>query len=156
MRSLADRFMDKVYHCPITGCWLWGGALTGPGEAKYGYIGHLYRNLRAHRVSYNMFVGPIPDGAYVCHSCDVSWCVNPDHLWVGTPTENNIDKIKKGRHLMNGGLKLSSEDVENIREKLARGVKGVTLSREYSVSTATISHIRKGRTWTHDTRQKRN
>ena len=79
------------------GCWIWQHTKS---EKGYGVIKDFrtHKLARAHRVSYEEFVGPIPENKYVCHSCDVPACINPDHLWVGTHKENQHDAISKGRH----------------------------------------------------------
>lgn len=74
-------------------CWLWNGwRCQGYGRIKVNAKPHL-----AHRISYILFKGHIPDGMAVCHSCDIKHCVNPDHLFLGTNQENTKDKIIKGR-----------------------------------------------------------
>lgn len=79
-----------------TGCWEWVGGRTVDG---YGVAKRRGRQAGAHRWSYEAFVGPIPAGMYVCHSCDNPPCVNPDHLWLGTPTDNVQDALRKGRRI---------------------------------------------------------
>lgn len=75
-------------------CWLWHGPMDGVG---YGAINTGDRRRGAHRVSYEMANGPIPDGLFVCHTCDVRNCVNPSHLFVGTARDNALDCWLKGR-----------------------------------------------------------
>jgi len=76
-----------------TGCWEWNGKLL----AGYGVFRWNSKQQKAHRASYEQYKGAIPDGYFVCHSCDNPKCVNPDHLWVGTQSDNIKDAVRKGR-----------------------------------------------------------
>jgi len=89
-----QRILD--YSEPVTesGCWIWTRCTSRQG---YGQITICRKTIPASRVSYELFVGPIPDGMFVCHSCDTPPCVNPAHLWIGSPKDNVSDMIKKGR-----------------------------------------------------------
>jgi hypothetical protein len=91
--SIEERFFQKVNK--TDSCWLWTGALSSTG---YGSMGVQRKATSAHRLSYTLFKGQIPDGMIVCHSCDVRSCVNPDHLWIGTPSDNMKDMVAKDRH----------------------------------------------------------
>ena len=74
-------------------CWVWQGCVI----RRYGGIKIAGKMKRAHRISWELTNGPIPDGLFVCHHCDVPLCINPDHLFLGTHTDNMRDMIKKGR-----------------------------------------------------------
>ncbi len=98
-RTMRERFMDKFEPCPATGCWMWTGTMLEDG---YGRIrDDAFQNVRAHRAAWSLFVGPIPEGLWVLHYCDVPLCVNPSHLWLGTSQENTADRQRKGRWRVN-------------------------------------------------------
>lgn len=146
--SLADRFNDQ--HIPVTetGCWLWTGRMTANG---YGTISDNYRSKSAHRVSYELHHGPVPDGAVVCHKCDVKACVNPSHLYAGTHKENYADARNRGRLRPRRGetnprAKLTREQVLEIR---ASSEMGTELARRFGLSKSTVCQIRKGLRWKH-------
>jgi hypothetical protein len=94
-KSLKQRFWDKVGVANAQGCWPWIGAKMYYG---YGKIRNHYKTVGAHRVSYELNVGKIPDGYCVLHKCDNPECVNPDHLFLGTQADNLKDMFKKGRN----------------------------------------------------------
>lgn len=99
MRKKIDpivRFMDKVLK-QHDGCWRWTGAVTSRGYGSFGYPTRS-KCVSAHRFSYSSFIGPIEAGKLICHKCDNKWCVNPDHLFMGTGSDNMMDCVNKGRH----------------------------------------------------------
>jgi len=93
-RPLIERFEEKYIPEPMSGCWIWIGSCNPDG---YGMINVSGKTDRAHRVSYRLFKGEIPKGICVCHSCDKSYCCNPQHLFLGTHKENMEDRAKKVR-----------------------------------------------------------
>jgi hypothetical protein len=93
--NLLERFEKKIERIPIAGCWLWTGCVgnQGYGEMK----GPARLKLATHRVAWELYVGPVPDGKCVLHRCDIRCCVNPSHLFIGDLAENARDMWRKGR-----------------------------------------------------------
>lgn len=148
-KSLAERFEEKVIPEPMSGCWLWTGALSG----GYGRIGIGSRSdgsrtsVLATRVSYELFRGKIPDGLGVLHTCDNKACVNPDHLYTGTHSQNMQDAYDRGLKFPNRGprrtpTKLTAEQIRDVRSS-SRTVR--ELAQDLGASTHYISGIRSGR-----------
>ncbi len=141
-QNLWMRFIDKIDVDKTTGCWNWIGAKQRFG---YGTILDGKKYLKAHRLSYEKFISPIPKsneslhGTCVCHKCDNPSCVNPEHLFLGTQKENIKDMTLKNR---NGNLKLTRKQKEEIKELLESGRTSNSLAREYNVAPCTIHRIR--------------
>jgi hypothetical protein len=93
-RTVMSRFMDMAMPEPNSGCWIWTGAVDASG---YGQMTVDGQGFRAHRISWMLFKGWIPGDLFVCHKCDVRCCVNPEHLWLGDPVTNGLDRDAKGR-----------------------------------------------------------
>jgi len=149
---LKDRFFSKVIK--MDGCWVWLGSKRPNGYGTIQKGGKGSATLSAHRLSYEMHKGPIPDGLVVMHSCDNPSCVNPDHLSIGTYKENTADMIAKGRKrtvsalgTSNGKAKLNDELVKYIRQNLHKS--HASLARELNLSTNCIRGVKIGRTWSH-------
>ena len=148
-RTLLERFMDKLREEPNTGCWLWKGHVDSSG---YGYMFLGGHRKAAHRLSWILQRGEIPDGYYVCHKCDIRNCVNPCHLFLGTPSDNARDKVEKNRHYFgerHHGAKLTSSQVYRIKELLAAGTPQAKIAAAFGVCRATVGNISCGKVWKH-------
>lgn len=140
MKTALERFNEKVSR--TGGCWTWTGAQKPSGYGNFHMNG---RYVGAHCAAYWLFIGPVPAGMYVCHACDVPACVNPEHLFLGTPTENQADMARKGRRRF--ASKLTRGDVGSIRLRRAAGDSLAEIARSFGVSEATISLAARGRIW---------
>lgn len=145
--SAAERFERKVERIPFSGCWIWIGAARPLGYGSF-YLGGVVSE--AHRASWRLYRGDIQAGQYVCHSCDVRLCVNPSHLFLGTPSDNQQDMISKGRdragHLRRR-LKIAKLTADQVSEIRASTLSFRKLAKVYSVSAGCIQHAKQGRTW---------
>lgn len=145
---VALRFWAKVDVRGPDECWLWAGAKLTEGYGQFSSEG---RVIRAHRYSYELHFGPIPDGMIVCHTCDRPPCVNPSHLWAGTDAENAADRSAKRRGALGeeqGHARLTNNQAREIVATCKRGyVKHEDLARKYGVSRSSISRIVSGDSW---------
>ena len=160
--NLPERFWDKVEKTET--CWNWTAAKFHDGYGMYQVKGLA---KRVHRFVYKELVGPIPEGLLVCHKCDNPACVNPDHLFLGTPAENSADMVRKQRQARgdrNGlranpksvlrgqdspAAKLTDEDVRAIRKLAKPGIARWKVGARFNISAGTVNDILHGRTWKH-------
>lgn len=145
---LQDRFDAFAFPEPMSGCWLWDGCWN---EHGYGTINVERKPTLAHRVSYTLHIGPIPEEMNVLHRCDLPCCVNPDHLFIGTQGDNVHDMERKNRSYHpfgenHGRAKLTETEVLSIRSDYR---SAYALSKIYPVSSFVILQIRKRRIWKH-------
>lgn len=151
---MIERFYKYVSPEPNTGCWLWIKKGDKDGYGSF-WVNDFKKSIQAHRASYMIFKGIIPKGLLVCHSCDVTACVNPDHLFLGTAKDNVHDMYKKGRNRKlcgenNDNAKLSKENVLEIKKLLDNDVYQVHIAKAFNVSQPLISLIKTGKLWNMD------
>lgn len=149
-RIYANKFNVFKYYCPENlssdVCWDW----RGNKSHGYGCMTCGGKWSFAHRVSYELHFGDIPDKIEICHTCDNPACINPSHLFPGTHKDNMEDMVKKGRHKKSyASGKLSETDVLEIRKNFAEGVSAINLGYKYKVSKHAIYDVLNKVTWSH-------
>ena len=129
-------------------CWDWEGQMHGSG---YGRVNQGGKRHISHRVAYEVYVGTIPEGALIRHSCHNPLCCNPNHLSPGTPKDNSQDMVKasrSGKGSRNPQARLTEADVLDIRERYeAGGISQRELAEEYGVTPSTVYLIVKRKNW---------
>lgn len=149
-KSPEQRFAEKINK--TDSCWLWTSAF---GDRGYGvfWVGGTKRSVFAHRYSYELHKGGIPDGQIVMHSCDNPACVNPDHLSTGTYKDNTQDAYRKNRRGVGSnatGSKPSMTELTAQRLKIVLGcLPRATLAELFGISVATLKNVRRERNWKH-------
>lgn len=161
--SEIKRFWSKVDSSGgAAACWPWTGPRSPRGYGRF-YAGSSpfgQKHWRANRAMWLVVEGDTPGDLFVCHRCDNPSCVNPDHLFLGTPADNTRDMQVKGRHPrtaawspqgeVNPNAKLTAAQVVEMRQRWVRGgVSKSQLGREYGVSSTMASWIILHRNWTH-------
>lgn len=150
--KVVSRFWKKIKKSD--GCWTW----TRDRHAgnRYGRIWTGERRVPAHRFSWELHYGQIPRGMEVCHRCDFTFCVRPDHLFLGTHAENMGDCAAKKRivsgHVRgsrHGNAKLTESDVIDIRTCASFGASRAALRAAFGVGHSVISEILTRKAWTH-------
>lgn len=145
------RFVKKTDNC-----WIWTGHKDRAGYGTFGVPKG--RMLRAHRYSWKIAHGEIPDSQIlVMHKCDNPSCVNPEHLFLGSQKDNSADKVSKNRQAKGshqGLSKVTEDQVHTIRDRYIHGQRGGLnttrrLSKEFGISLATVKQIVSGKTWKH-------
>lgn len=143
-RPLLERLWEKIDICAPEECWNWTASITKAGRPVLkDWNGGVSVGKNASRWIYELTVGPVPDGLYVCHSCDNPLCCNPSHLFLGTPKENTQDMISKGRFV--GNLKLTFDQVSLIRQLAVNGNSQRSIARQTGVSRTHIGDLLQGR-----------
>ena len=146
LEDLEVKFWRKVEKNP--GCWRWKASKFRRG---YGQISHAGKNLKGHRVSFELHFGPIPDGMLVCHKCDNPECTNPKHLFLGTWKDNVQDMQRKGRRTLligrkNPMTKLTDEQIAEVRRSYIPGkVSQRVIAERFNITQGYVSEIMTGR-----------
>lgn len=142
--SLEERFWQYIE--PSEDCWNWTGPRNDQGYGRL-WLGPTVKRFRvAHRFSWELHFGEIPDGLDVCHHCDNPACSRPDHLFLGTTLDNMADMVAKERG-RSGKAKLTEDQVREIR--LDYSTPMTILATRYGLSPHAISAIRRGLSWKH-------
>jgi predicted DNA-binding protein YlxM (UPF0122 family) len=144
-----ERFERQYKVDDESGCWVWTGATEGGG---YGTIGVNGGSMGAHRYSYKLHNGEIPEGAFICHKCHNPPCVNPDHLYAGDAKTNAQDAIDNGDWPElygeeQGHASLTNAEAESLRNEYAAGATVAELSDDYDVSAGSVSRIINGKSY---------
>lgn len=149
--AFKDRFWSKVVK--TDNCWLWSGSVFQSRGYGQVWIPGIKTPQRAHRVSWIINNGPIPDGMCVLHRCDCRLCVRPDHLWIGTQRENIDDMVKKGRSQRGENShrsKLTNADVIEIREMWHTGLyTQLAIADYFGIRQPQVSEIVRRTSWSH-------
>jgi hypothetical protein len=137
---------------PWSGCRIWLGAITQGGYGRSEVARRKHGTTIVHRALFSELNGSVKSGLYVCHHCDTPQCVNPEHLYIGTPSDNAQDRAQKGRSApkaggLNGRAVLSDPQISFIKKTLGAGYKQSDVAKMYQVSQSTISRIKRGKSW---------
>lgn len=142
--GFAARFWAKVSVTP--NCWEWSAALDADGYGRVSAGSRGAGMLQAHRASWCLTFGDVPEGQSVLHRCDNRRCVRPGHLFLGTQRENAQDMAQKER---GNTRKLTASEVIQIRFASSRGESRSALARRYGVGRSNIGSIARRETWQH-------
>lgn len=157
-RPIEQRLREKVSLQSDDGCWIFTGAIDKKGYGRIGRGGKYGQIVLAHRLSWELYRGAIPDGLWVLHRCDVRACVNPSHLFLGTHRDNMDDMVSKGRaqHVRGAAkanVRFTEADVADMRRNYRWNEYRSQLNRELAAKyKISLSHLRamvagKSRNW---------
>lgn len=140
-KNTHQTFLDRM-NVVESGCWEWQHSKDARGYGKFNIYGVYWRT---HRYSYQYYKGDV-NGYSVLHKCDNPCCCNPEHLFLGSPTDNMLDMIRKGR---GGRTKLSVETVFKIREMAKAGVTRCEISETLGIKQRTVDNVLYKKRWAH-------
>lgn len=145
------RFESKFDKGAVNECWIWKFGKDSDGYGNFWRLS-VGDSVRAHRFSYESYVGPIPPGLVICHTCDNPSCVNPNHLFPGTSLENTVDAKLKGRMCKGSrchSALLTEETALEAKSYLSQGCRGADIAAFLGVSKSTIYKLKNGKSWKH-------
>lgn len=143
-KSFEERLERHIERIPESGCWIWTGSTLSNGYGKFRDAD--MKSSLAHRATYAYYKGQIDSGKYICHTCDIPSCVNPNHLFAGTPTENQQDSKSKGR-MKKVTFKLDRKTVNEILKYIKLGHSQKEIAYMFSISQSMVSMIKTGKAW---------
>lgn len=159
-QDICERFMSKISPEPMSGCWLWTGAVNRAGYGMF-HVRHdtgankSYAAL-AHRFSFELHTGKKLGGLCALHRCDNPACVNPDHIYPGTPADNVADMDQRGRRInkpiqgsRHANSKLKEGDIPEIKRLKNMGLTQNEIGKIFGVSQVQIGNILRGKQWNH-------
>ena len=144
--TLAQRFWSKVDPAPSQCCWEWTACKSSDG---YGCFTLNYRNLRAHRLAYTLSKGEIPEGLVVRHTCDNPVCCNPDHLILGTHTDNMADMLERKRQAKGEGNSSCKLTPKQVMEIYNSPLPQDEIAKLYNIDQSIVSRIKHKKRWKH-------
>lgn len=153
--TLEERLAERYTIDSTTGCWEWTGHIDQHGYGRIDSTDQCNGKSRsyamAHRISYELHVGGIPEGQFACHRCDNRKCISPAHIFLGTHADNQFDKVAKRRHTRAEQVetaKLTMAMATSIRIMFARGSHVISqLAAIYGLDEKSIWSLLKGQSW---------
>lgn len=145
---LANRLANSIASCEENECWLWDRKSKVGG---YGSLSIARKTTRAHRLAFELSNGPIPKDKMVLHSCANRACINPEHLRLGTASDNLVDRFSPGglHRPRRSWAKLTCDEVRQIRCLVDNGFSLDSVAALFPVSKQTVSAIKNRKTWRH-------
>lgn len=146
VRNVPENAWRHVLRDTDEACWFWTGSIDSHGYGRFS-VGGMSR--LAHRVIYELATGEAIDGALICHTCDERRCVNPAHLYRGTPADNMRDMVERGRDRRRGNAKLTETQVREIRQMAETGHTQREIAAWFGVTQPAIGYVLRRATWKH-------